>query len=118
MTKKQNTSKPVRSKTLKTEGSKAPKPTPVITTKSAATVNPLQPPVVVVESLPLTDVDYKIVDLVVEFNLLDIHSWCYEKYLDKDEIPIWEIHLPKYIVPLTYPSQDIIRLCQKYYKPD
>ena len=104
MTKKQSTSKPVRSKTLKSEGFKAPKPTPVITAKSAAIVNPLQPPVFVVESLPLTDVDYKIVDSVVEFNLLDIHNWCYEKYLDKDEMPICETHLPKYIVPLAHPG--------------
>ena len=65
MTKKKSTRKTVRSKTIKFEGSKAPKPTPVITTKSAATVNPLQPPVVVVESLPLTNVDYKIVDPIV-----------------------------------------------------
>ena len=118
MNKKQSTRKPIRSKTLKYEGSKAPIPTPVITAKSAATVNPLEPPVVVVESLPLTNVDYKIIDPVVEFNLLDIHNWCYEKYLDKDEIPIWETHFPKYIVPLTHPGQDLIRLCQKYYEPD
>ena len=118
MTKKKSKRKPVGSKTLKSEGSKAPKPTPVITAKSVATVNPLQPPVVAVESLPLTDVEYKIVDPVVEFNLLDIHNWCYEKYLDKDEIPIWETHLPKYIVPLTHPGQALIRLCQKHYEPD
>ena len=34
-----------------------------------------------------------------------------KKYLDKDEIP-------KYIVPLTHPGQEVIRLCQKYYEPD
>ena len=57
MTKKKSKRKPVGSKTLKSEGSKAPKPTPVITAKFSAIVNPLQPPVVVVERLPLTDVD-------------------------------------------------------------
>ena len=57
------------------------------------------------ESIPLTDLDYKIVDPVIEFNFLDIHNWCYEKYLDKDDIPIWETRFPKYIVSLTHPSQ-------------
>lgn len=118
MPKKQSTSRPAGSKTPKSEGSKAPKPTPVITTKFVVTVNPLQPPVVAAESIPLTNIDYKIADPVIDFNLQDIHNWCYEKYLDKDDIPIWETHLPKYIVPLTHPGQEIIRLCQKYYDPD
>ena len=102
----------------KLEVSKAPKPTPAISAKSTITVNPLQPPVVATENISLTDLDYKILDPVVEFNLMDIHRWCYEKYLDKDDIPIWETHLPKYIVPVTHPGQDFIRLCQKYYEPD
>lgn len=33
-------------------------------------------------------------------------------------MPIWETNLPKYVVPLTHPGQDLIRLCQKYYVPD
>ena len=73
---------------------------------------------VATESIPLTDLDYKTVDPDVQLNLLDIHNWCYEKYLDKDEIPILETHLPKYIVPLTHLGQEVIRLCQKYYEPD
>ena len=66
----------------------------------------------------MTDTDYKIADPVVEFNLLDIHNWCFEKYLDKYEILIWETHLPKYVVPVTHLGQEVIRLCQKYYEPD
>ena len=62
--------------------------------------------------------DYKIADPVVEFNLLEIHNWCFDKFLDKDEIPIWETNLPKYVVPVTHPGQDLVRLCQKHYVPN
>lgn len=96
MTKKKITAKPRGSKPTKPGGSKPPKSvtpkaiksTPTLTAKSTLSVNPLQPPVAAKEILPLTDMDYKIVDHVVEFNLLEIHNWCYDKYLDKDEIPI------------------------------
>ena len=33
-------------------------------------------------------------------------------------MPIWETQLPQYIVPLTHPGQDLVRLCQKHYEPD
>ena len=32
-------------------------------------------------------------------------------------MPIWDTHLPKYVVPLTHPGQDLVRLCQKHYEP-
>ena len=81
-------------------------------------VNPLQAPVVDIEHIPLTDTEYKIADPIIEFNLLDIHNWCYEKSLDEhEEVHILESHLPKYVVPLTHPCQEIIRLCQQYYIP-
>ena len=82
------------------------------------TVNPLQPPVSTEEVIPLVDVDYKIVDPVVEFNLLEVHNWCHEKFLDKEEMPLWNTNLPKYVVPVTHPGQDLVRMCQKYYVPD
>ena len=66
----------------------------------------------------MTDLDYKIVDPLVDFNLLEVHNWCYEKFLDKDDMPIWDTNLPKYVVPLTHPGQALIRLCQKYYVLD
>ena len=31
---------------------------------------------------------------------------------------IWETNLPKYVVPITHPGQDLVRLCQKYYVPN
>ena len=102
----------------KPEVSKTPKPTPSISAKSTITVNHLQAPVVATENIPLTDIEYKIADPVVELNLMDKHNYCYEKYLDKDNIPIWENHLPKYVVPLTHPGQELIRRCQRYYDPD
>ena len=74
MPKKQSTRRPKGSRTPKSEGSKAPNPTPAITAKFATTVNPLQPPMVATENIPLTNLDYKIADPVIEFNLLDIHN--------------------------------------------
>ena len=71
------------------------------------------------EQIPLADIDYKIADPIVEFNLLDIHNQCFEKYLDDHEdVHIWESNLPKYVVPLTHPFQEIIRLCHQYYIPE
>ena len=71
------------------------------------------------EQIPLADIDYKIADPMVEFNLLDIHNWCFEKSLDDhEEVHIWESNFPKYVVPLTHPCQEIIRLCHQYYIPE
>lgn len=56
------------------EGSKVPKTTPTMTSKTSIVVNPLQPPVIDIEHIPLDDIDYKIADPIVEFNLLDIHN--------------------------------------------
>ena len=80
--------KPGGSKPPKTEAAKAPKSTPTITTNTTVIVNPLQPPVSNEEVIHLIDLDYKIVDPLVEFNLLEVHNWCYEKFLDKEEMPL------------------------------
>ena len=66
------------------EGSKVPKTTPVMNSKTVIVVNPLQPPVIDIEHIPLADTNYKIAYPIVEFNLLDIHNWCYEKSLDNE----------------------------------
>ena len=89
-----------------------PKSTPEILSKATIIVNPLQTPVVDIEHIPLVDVDYKIIDLVVEFNLLDLHYWSYEKSLDQvEEVQIWESKLPKYVIPLTHQCPEVIRMC-------
>lgn len=65
-----------------------------MTSKTATVVNPLQPPVIDIEHIPLADIDYKIEDRIVEFNLLDIHNCSYEKSLDnQEEVHILESHL-------------------------
>ena len=79
------------------------KSNPAMTSKTTIVVNPLQPPVVDIEHTPLTYVDYKITNPVIEFNLLDLHCWSLEKSLDlADEVQIWESNLPKYVVPHTH----------------
>ena len=64
--------------------------------------------------------DYKITDAAVEFNLLDICNWSYDKFLDKNKnyIPILESNLPNYVVPISHPAQDLVRLCQLHYVLD
>lgn len=56
-----------------------------MTFKTAIVVNPLQPPIIDIEHIPLADVDYKIADPIVEFNPLDIHNWSYKKSLYNEE---------------------------------
>ena len=95
---------PKKQSSSKHEASKVPKPTPTMTSKTVIVVNPLQSPCIDIEHVPLADVDYKIAYPIVEFNLLDIHNWCYENSLDDQEsIHILESHLPKYVFPLTHP---------------
>ena len=63
------------------------KSNPSMTLKTTIFVNPLQPLVVDIKNTPLANVDYKIADPVIEFNILDLHSWTLEKSLDQvDEV--------------------------------
>ena len=68
----------------------------------------------------MIDLDYKIADATFEFDLLEVHNWCQEKFEKKEanDIPVWESNFPKYVVPITHPTQDFIRLCQMHYIPD
>ena len=65
---------PKKQSVNKSKGSKTPKPTLAMTPNTAIVVNPLQSPVVDIEHIPLADIDYKIADPIVEFNLLDIQN--------------------------------------------
>ena len=47
-----------------------PKPTLATSSKTAIVINPLQPPIVDIEHTPLADVNYKITNPIIEFNLL------------------------------------------------
>ena len=95
------------------------KPTPVASSKTAIIKNYLQPLVVDIEHTPLADIDYKIENPIIEFNLLELHNWSYEKSLDNvEEVQIWESHLPKYVVPVTHSCPKVIILCHHYYMPE
>lgn len=62
--------------------------------KNILAVNPLQPPIVDVEHIPLADVHFKITYIVIEFNLLELHCWSQEKSLDQaNEVFIWGSNL-------------------------
>ena len=79
------------------------------------TVNPLQPHAVDVEHTPLADKDLKIRDPITDFNLLELHYWSHDKFMDQaDEIHLWESNFPKYVLPQTFQFPEII-LCQVNY---
>ena len=128
MTKKQVIHKTGGPKPQKLASSKLPnpkppridKPTTVLTVDSTEVVRTLQPPVITEENNPLIDLDYIIADATLEIDLLEIHIWCQGKFEKKvgNDIPVWDSNLPKYVVPITHPAQDFIRLCQMHYIPD
>ena len=102
------------------EPSKLDKPTPTLTVESTKVVRPLQPHVTTKENNPLIDLDYRIANASLEFDLLEVHSWCQEKFEKKvaNDVPVWDSNFPKYVLPITHPAQDFIRLCQMHYIPD
>ena len=62
-----------------------------MSSQGIVTVNPMQPPVVDVEHTPLADKDFKINDVITDFNLLDIHCWSHNKAIEKaDDTCLWE----------------------------
>ena len=82
MTKKQVTpktggpksQKPASSKLQNPKPPRIDKPTPILTVDSTEIVRPLQPPVTTEESNPLIDLDYRITDAILEFDLLEVHN--------------------------------------------
>ena len=72
-----------------------------------------------VEHSLLADKHFKINDTVTDFNLLDIHYWSHDKFIDQDDdTHLWDSNLPRYIFPRTFQFQEIIRLCQINYLPN
>jgi hypothetical protein len=62
--------------------------------------NPLLPPSVDLDKVPLVDKDRLIVDIVCSFNFSDLQSWLWEVFLDEsDEIGLWESNFPLYLFP-------------------
>ena len=98
--------KPASSKLQNPKPPRIDKPTPVLTVDSTKIVKPLQPLLTTEESNPLIDLDYRIVDATLEFDLLEVHNWCQEKFEKKvaNDIPVWDSNLPKYVVPITHPT--------------
>jgi hypothetical protein len=62
----------------------APKGKPIDTSE-----NPMIPPPIDLDHIPLEDRDYKITDPRCEFNFFEFHSWMKDIFLDRsDEIGI------------------------------
>ena len=102
------------------ESSKLDKPTPAVIADSTEVLRLVQPPVTSQENSLLVELDYKILDPSVEFNLLDVYNQCFGKSVEKNDkvTLVWDSNMPKYIVPLTHSAPYFVRLCQSYYLPD
>lgn len=58
---------------------------------------PLQTPHLDIDHLPLADRDFQIKDKTSPNNLLKLHCWRKDKFLNQnDDIHPWESNLPKY----------------------
>ena len=62
--------------------------------------NPLLPPPVDLDKVPLVDKNRLIADTVYSFNFFDLQSWLQDVFLDQsDEIGLWESNFPLYLFP-------------------
>ena len=81
-------------------------------------INPLIPPLVDLDHIPLVDRDYKINEVQCDCDFFDLYHWLEDKNTDKnDEIGLWESNLPHYIFPLTFQAPEFSRRCQACYVP-
>lgn len=80
--------------------------------------NPVLPPPIYMDHLPLIDLQYKIVETNCEFDLFQIHSWLKRKFLDQsDELNLWESILPQFTFPQTHHFPELVSWCQLSYLP-
>ena len=80
--------------------------------------NPMVPPPIDLDHIPMEDKDYKVADPKCEFDLFELHCWLKDNFLDQsDEIGLWESNLPLYMFPQTYPFPKFVLKCQASYLP-
>jgi hypothetical protein len=92
----------------------APKVKPTDTSE-----NPIIPPPVDLDHIPLEDRDYKVTDMRCKFDLLELHSWMKDIFLTQsDEIGLWESNFPLYMFPQTHHFPEFSLKCQANYFPD
>ena len=80
--------------------------------------NPILPPPVDLDHIPLVDKDYKITKPRCEFDFFELHSWLKDVFLDQsDEIGLWESNLPLYMFSQTHNFPEFALRCQARYFP-
>jgi hypothetical protein len=80
--------------------------------------NPILPPPLDLDHIPLVDKDFKITELRCEFDFFELHSWLKDIFLDQsDEIGLWESNLPPYMFPQTHHFLEFSLRCQYRYLP-
>jgi hypothetical protein len=80
--------------------------------------NPMIPPPIDLDHIPLADRDYKVTELRCEFDFFELHSWLKEIFLDQsNEIGLWESNFPLYMFPQTHHFPEFVLRCQASYFP-
>lgn len=81
-------------------------------------VNPLIPPSIGLDRIPLVDRDYRISETQWDCEFLELYYWLEDKHVDKtDEIGLWDSNLPHYIFPLTFHALEFSKTSQACYVP-
>jgi hypothetical protein len=91
----------------------APKTKPVETVE-----NSFIPPPIDLDHVPLANQDYRVAELMCEFDFFKLHFCLKDIFLDQsDEIGLWESNLPLYMFLQTYHFSDFSLKCQAHYLP-
>ena len=81
-------------------------------------INPLIPPSIDLDNIPLVDRDYRINEAQCDYDFLELYCSLEDKHVDKTyEIGLWDSKLPHYIFPLTFQAPEFTRRCQECYVP-
>ena len=81
-------------------------------------VNPLIPPSIDLDHIPLADRDFRISETQCDCDFLELYCWLKDKHANKiNEIVLWESNLSHYIFPLIFHAPEFTRKCQACYVP-
>lgn len=81
-------------------------------------IRPATTPHLDIDHLSLADKDFQFKDTVTQENLLRIHWWAKDRFLNHaDDIHLWDSNLPKYTFPEIHLFPDIVHFCHACYIP-
>ena len=80
--------------------------------KSNVEENPLLPPPVDLDRIPLADKDYLISETKSKFDFVELQLWFKDTFIDQsDEIGLWELGFPLYLFPQVHHFPEFTLKC-------